>query len=224
MKICKRLLAPCLIATLCGVMFPASAITITFDDLPDDKVPVPSGYAGLEWDNFYYLDGAPYASIGGYADAFISPSRIGYNGFGFPATFSSISLFTLNSAYLTAAWNDDLEVTITGLLGGSALFSTSVVLSATSPTLVNFNFTDIDSVTFVSSGGTPHPGYSGQGTHFAIDNIVLNEPTVVPPTITSVPDGGSTAVMLMASLAACFAAFKYRHAREPVVTTVRVSR
>jgi hypothetical protein len=54
---------------------------------------------------------------------------------------------------------------------------TTYTLSATAPTLIAFNYAGVDSVQFISFDGTLHQGYSGDGTHFAMDNMDI---TAVP--------------------------------------------
>ncbi|MBN3899911.1 MAG: hypothetical protein HWQ41_32980 [Nostoc sp. NOS(2021)] len=48
----------------------------------------------------------------------------------------SDSVFDFNSAYLTAAWNDGLSVTVEGLNRGATLYSKTVVVDTTQPTLM----------------------------------------------------------------------------------------
>ena len=175
---------------------PAFATTITFDDLGSAMAPIPNGYNGLNWDNFWTLDivyERQYTGPSGYDAAVISPNNVAFNGFGNPALVSD-TLVDLNSAYLTAAWNDNLSVTVIGSFLGNTLYDNTYLLSATTPTLINFNYLGVDSVQFISSGGTHHNGYDGgNGTNFAMDNLVINQTTTVP-------DTGSTAMLLGLSI------------------------
>jgi hypothetical protein len=157
----------------------AGASLITFDDLASDTVnPIASPYAGLNWNNFYVYAGGSDPNSG-YAPAVVSQNNVAFNGFGASATISD-GTFDLDSAYLTAAWNDNLQVEVIGMLGATILYDNTYTLSATAPTLVNFNYLGIDSVQFISSGGTPHGGYDGTGTQFAMDNLTVNENAAVP--------------------------------------------
>lgn len=149
---------------------------LTFDDLPPTptSASVPNMYAGVMWYNLYYLDGDHYSgNPSGYGAGVVSPVNVAFNGGGSPAAISNAVPFNLNSAMLTAAWNDNLQVQVIGLLHGAQLYNNTYILSAVSPTLINFNYRGVTEVRFISSGGTPHPGYGGSGTHFVIDNVIL---------------------------------------------------
>lgn len=112
-----------------------------------------------------------------------------FNEFGTMAAVSD-GTFTFNGAYLTGAWNDGLNITVDGLLGGVQLYSETVVANTSGPIFFNFNYTGIDEVTFNSFGGTPHGFPSGgQGTQFAMDNFTLNQ-TPEPSTLILAALGG----------------------------------
>jgi hypothetical protein len=103
----------------------------------------------------------------------VSSSNVAYNANGNPASVTSPNPFGFISAYLTAAWNDNLQVATRGYAGGILVYAATNTLSATNPTLINFNYVGVDDVEFTSYGGTPHPGYSGSGVHFAMDNVIV---------------------------------------------------
>ena len=144
----------------------------TFDDLPGGSLPVPAGYCGLTWSNFNYLIAADHPNSG-YSAGTVSPPNAAFNPYGTPASIINTGKVNLVSAYLTAAWNDNLQVLANGYAGATLAYSNSYTLSATAPTLINFNYLGVSKVDFISSGGTPHPGYSGSGTQFVVDNVVL---------------------------------------------------
>ena len=109
----------------------------------------------------------------------VSGSHVAYNGFGSPAEFIVTApggtKFNFNSVYLTGAWNDDLIVTIVAYRDGTAVSTTTHTLSATAPTLVTLNLSQIDRVRFSSAGGTPHAAYgTNPGYQFAMDNLDIN--------------------------------------------------
>ena len=154
----------------CGVFFlfaaAAHATIIGFDDTPADAfgVPIPNGYAGLNWSNFGALNGPDaYSadSTNGYTNGVVSPDNVAFDVFGLQATASG-SPFTFNSAYFTAAWNNGLSVTVTAYNGATQVGQQTFVVDATGPTLETFNFVNIDKVTFDCSGGT-NAGYRGGG-------------------------------------------------------------
>jgi hypothetical protein len=159
---------------------------ITFDSLTGTELPVPAGYSNFTWNNFYYLDSLTYGVASGYEAGVVSDPNIAYNGYGTNATMTSAAPFTLVSAYLTAAWLDNLQLEVQGYNGGSLIYDTTYTLSATTPTLLTFNYSGVTEVQFISSGGTVHSGYGGSGEQFVMDNVsVFIGPT--PPFITSQP-------------------------------------
>jgi hypothetical protein len=159
-----------------GVLFAgqAQSAVLTFDDTSS----LAFGYGGFTWTQMGVLDPSSLAIFAnsGYNAGKISGDRIAYGSSGSdPAKISALSTFKLNSAYITAAWNDNLELKVAGLRGSSVVFSRTLILNATNPVREFFEWTGIDSVTFVSTGGTLHPGYSGGGNQFVIDNLVVND-------------------------------------------------
>lgn len=171
--------AALVIAVACWIAVspPATAVVLTFDDLPGPNLSnVPNGYGGLNWSNMGYLNGATYTPSGsGYVNGTVSGTNVAFNEFAQIAAASD-GTFTFDGAYLTGAWNDGLNIEVDGLLGGVPLYSQIVVVNSTAPTWFNFNYAGIDKVTFNSSGGTPHGYSSGSGTHFAMDNFTFNTP------------------------------------------------
>jgi hypothetical protein len=155
---------------------------ITFDDLTSGNVPVPNGYGSLSWSNFYYLDGVVYGDTSGYGAGVISSNNVAYNAFGSPASISNATPFDLLSAYLTAAWNDNLRVEVKGYAGATVMYDNTYTLSATVPALINLNYLGVTTIEFISSGGTPHLGYDGSGTEFVMDNMKVVFPPGPPPT------------------------------------------
>ena len=174
------------------------ATLVTFDDLTCTLTPIPANYAGLTWSNFSCLNGPTDRPGTGYANGTVSPYNVAYNAGGNPANFSisSPGSFTLNSAYLTAAWNNNLDVQVQAYRSGSLVSTTNHVLQATGPTLVNFNLVNVDQVVFTSSGGV-NVGLGGSGTHFAMDNLVVNEPI---GTTTPVPTLSQWTLLLLSGL------------------------
>lgn len=161
----------------------AQAATLDFDSLSSASV-VASGYGGLNWDNFWAFDTSSYQSSG-YVNGTVSPHFVALNAWEDPASFSSSVLFTFNSAYFTAAWNTGLTVEVKGFQGGNLVNSTSFTVDTVGPSLITFNWADINQVTFVSYGGVD-AGYGGGGTHFAMDNVTIN----------AVPEPGALALVL----------------------------
>jgi hypothetical protein len=104
---------------------------------------------------------------------------VAFNAAGDPASFSSASAFTLWSLYLTSAWNDGLNILIEGRNGGTVVFSRNVVANTSGPVFSVFNWSGIDTVRFISSGGT-NAKFGGVGTHFSLDNVTIGRVGVIP--------------------------------------------
>jgi hypothetical protein len=153
---------------------------ITFDDLGEatgqEGIEIPNyyGYSGFTWTNFYVIDGINYyGNPSGYEPGTISSNNVAYNGNGDPATIASSQPFSLVSADLTAAWNDALELEVQGYLSGALIYDNTYTLSSTSPTVVTFNYSGVDEVNFISSGGIQNSNYVYSGEQFAMDNLLV---------------------------------------------------
>jgi len=94
-----------------------------------------------------------------------------------------ILFFSYTSLDLTGAWNNGLNVQLIGSLNGTTVDQQTFIVSSTSPTLETLNWTGINMVEIVTSGGTPNPSYSakGEGTQAVIDNISINASAVPEP-------------------------------------------
>lgn len=166
---------------------------ITFDDLPpSDGAQLNNGYAGFDWDNFYYLTGTELGIPSGYINGTVSQPNVAYNGFGEQASFSSANQFNLTSADIAGAWDNGLRIEVQGYDGATLEYDNTYTVNTTGPSLITFDYTGITSVNFISSGGTA-AGYVGSGTQFAIDNILINGAVAAPE---SAPDAGTTGLML----------------------------
>lgn len=187
-------------AMFAGSMTCAMATTITFDDIAPGAIA--NGYEGFDWTNFSAHNALPLTS--GYRYAPVSGTQTAFNPFGAPATMASSTAFTLNNAFFTAAWRDGLNIHAEAS-GNGTNYSMDFTVNATAPSNVVFNWANINSVTFSSSGGTPHAGYSGTGVHFAVDSITVN----------AVPEP-ETYAMMLAGLAALTAVARRRKTVHPV--------
>ncbi len=104
-----------------------------FDDSAPQGAAISIGYGGLTWTNFYevnpqvMLANSSYVNTG-YLNGMISSPNVAYNGFGSPAAFSSEGQFTLESFYLSAAWETGLNVTVVGKFNGATTHSATFVV------------------------------------------------------------------------------------------------
>ncbi len=167
----------------------AAADTIGFDDvgLWLHNLPIFSGYAGLEWDGFFAMHvPSEFGSNDptGYVAGMVTPECIAYNYLGEPAEIRSDAPFTLVSAWLTAAWLDDLQITVEGFSGSSLIYAQTVAVSPTAATLFNFNYVGVDRVRFTSSGGMLLSQNTGDGPQFVMDNLVVGDGTFLETLVT----------------------------------------
>ena len=177
----------------------SQAAVLTFDDVNNG---IPGNYAGFTWVNLSIVN--PNNGQFGYANsgavnAILSGTSVGLRSGAGLVQFSASTPFIFNSGYFTSVWNDGLTITANGLRSGLITQTMSFTVNPTAPLLVNFNWTNLDAVTFSSSGGTFHTGLTGgTGTNFAFDNLVVNVP---------VPEPASAATLLLGLLgvSACLA-------------------
>lgn len=185
------------IAAGVGLSVQAQSTLITFEDLGDVGIygtAINNGYSGLDWNNFYSLNGS--AQPNGYLNGFVSPANLAFNGFGDPADITSASAFTLGSGFFTAAWLNSLDLEVQGYNGGSLVYDNHYVLNTTGPQYLVFNFSGITDARFTTSGGVD-AGFGGSGTQFALDNLTIGNVAPVPePSILALAGLGGLALLL----------------------------
>lgn len=158
----------------------ASATLIDFEDRGDGETLIGTGYQGLQWNtgagNLYTLNGTNYGNqTSGYttlANA-LDGDIVGFNGYGTnPAEIAAIgdTTFDLTSAWFTSAWDAQLDMVFTGLLDGVEVYSMGFTALRDTAQQVVFNWSNIDMLRIGDSG-----------SHFAIDDIVINENDVPEP-------------------------------------------
>jgi hypothetical protein len=174
----RRALAGSLVAL--ALASPAVAqTTLDFEGLNQNgTVPIPNGYGGFDWTNFYtqaYDPGYPT----GPCD--VSPVTCAYNGYGQLATITSGSAFTFNSIWLQSwattvpgslTYFSPFALTVTGWVGATPTFFSNVALGGT-PSLFTFNWTGIDRLDF--------QGPVGSQSWAFMDNLTYNGPVSVTP-------------------------------------------
>jgi len=169
------------LATLAFSIIPmCRATVVTFDDIPKNTGTasfLQSDYQGLVWSNFGIVNAVLYTSLHGVSGTYygmVSASNVAFNALGSPAEIDSTGTnFNFLSAYLTGAWNSNLNIEVQGFSGGDLLYSTTVVASATSPTLFTFNYQNIDRL-YLNSFGGQDAGFSGGGENFEMDNFTFD--------------------------------------------------
>ena len=175
----KSLLLSMLLSLGLGSAISTQAAVITFDDLPATELDaIPDGYQGFNWGashmvnvNYFHKDLLPNT---GFENGVVSGD---YAAFNFLATTSTITgdVFDFNGAYLTAGWNDGLNIEVTGFLNNLALFTKIVVVNTQQAQWFDFDFLGINSLRFHASGGTGTAG----NDFFVMDNFTINESTPV---------------------------------------------
>ena len=170
-----KLSAIAILALLCVAKQGRADITLTFDKLPGNEVAIPQGYGGLNWVNFFYLDGVDFGTPSGYQNGVVSPKNVAYDPFGNAASFNRIVPFTLLSGFFTAAWNDGAGIEAQGFVAGNPIpvVTQNFFVTTSGPLFVNFaNFTGLNEVWFIPNDGNPH-GFAGHGEQFALDNVTI---------------------------------------------------
>jgi hypothetical protein len=109
----------------------------------------------------------------------VSPDYDAFNAAGLPVDItpaSGYASFDFISAYLTGAFRDGLQVTLTGFLGGSQLYSQTVAVNTGAPTLFTFNFSGIDDLRLTTfGGGAALPTcITGSCNQVVLDNLTVN--------------------------------------------------
>lgn len=187
----KKLLGVVCVVLLAAAM-PAFANTTLDFEVGSGSLSHPiTSYGGFTWSNMGTINGPSYCSGAcGYTNGTTSGSRVGFNGFGAPMSMTSGSAFNLVSGNFTGAWNNGLNVTVNGWLGSTLLYTTTFSTTSYSPTFHIFNFNGIDKAEFITFGGTS-AGYSGGGTHVAVDDLTVGSSVPEPATLALMGTGMS---------------------------------
>lgn len=197
MRLSQRLLA---MATAMMLSAPAAHAQLTFDDLPAapgcGTADVSNGYGGLNWNNVSYLAGPACSGSNGYINGTLTSPYVAFNGFGNLASFGSATPFTW-SAYFTAAWRNNLDVTIAGTLNGNAVYTQNFQLGIAAPTLLTFSQA-VDFVTITTANGVNPGNLGGDGLHVAFDNMTVNTNVVPEPATLVLMSAGLGLVALVA--------------------------
>lgn len=166
---------------------PLRAQTATFEGL-GQRQPVPNGYAGVDWSSWFAFD--PNAWYGGSLGAKLgacatSGNMCADNG-AHVATISSATPFSLQSGNFMAFFNGDaggydtqVPLTVTAYLGGSVVGSQFYLLDPTGPQTYNFNFTNVDRVTFDPMGANDYNWFLADDLQFGGVIGPVPEPTSI---------------------------------------------
>ncbi|MGA2244124.1 MAG: protease pro-enzyme activation domain-containing protein [Verrucomicrobiota bacterium] len=143
----------------------ASQLTATFDTLSSSWAPVPDGYDGFNWTNFFIDAGNPIGMVS-------SPNVAVNVDTTKASTISRSSPFNLISCYVTASYYTNQEVEAKGYYNGMLVYDLTNDLSDTTPAQFQFDYYGITEVDFIPYiNGTPWFGF------FQMDNVVFVEGT-----------------------------------------------
>lgn len=136
--------------------------TITFDDLAGDALPIANGYAGLNWNNVLDMNPSLFGISGtGFGASVVSSQNMAFN-IQQPATISSDTPFNFESGYFTSAWNkSSASVIANGYLNGVLVQTATFDVNSSSPTLVNLDFSGINSITFEDNAAFGNKAFIG---------------------------------------------------------------
>ena len=123
---------------------------VDFDGLvPAEITKVPSGYHGLDWQNFVAAYWKFYESEG-YRNSLMSGTFVGYNGSGQPATVSSDAPFDFIGGYvgLGSLSAEGEQLQIVGWRGDERVYQETVTLSALGPSYFQAEFSAVTRIEF----------------------------------------------------------------------------
>lgn len=131
----------------------ATDTLVGFDDLQSEGVlKVPSGYSGLNWDNFVMTHQKFYEPAG-YRNGAMSGEFLAYNGSGHPAAISSKVPFDfVGGAFGISTFQAEGEtLTITGWRGELQVYQQEVTLSALGPVYLAAEMRDVTRLDFATA-------------------------------------------------------------------------
>lgn len=152
-----------------GLLAPAQATLLTFEDTPAGNMSTYQGFTWLTSDVENVLD---YSWMPGLKDSAVSGTHVvvsnvrGNNG------FSAATAFSLNSGYFTSYNGTDMQMTATAYLNGKIVDTRLITITDQRPTFVVFDqaiFGNITQVTFSN-----YSGIESTGNLLAFDDLTVN--------------------------------------------------
>src|ERR1041385_2732768 len=123
------------------------ATTLLFDELSPSNLP--TNYSGFQWSGWLVANDAPILPPNLYSNAIVSPHNVIGNIDGRSTTLGNgpaFLFFNLNSAYLTAEYNDGLQIEVQGFSGGAMVYDNTYTINATSPSFVQFDYPHVNAI------------------------------------------------------------------------------
>ncbi|CAF4310570.1 unnamed protein product, partial [Rotaria magnacalcarata] len=158
---------------------PYCTTRVTFDDIPGQLATtgvVPNGYHNLNWANVWYVN-ASTEPTSGYQYDVTSPPFVGTNPGGATVEITSANgtSFAFDSMVVTSAWRDNLYWVIYGYRNGVNTVAGGFYMQVMNQTTISCGTcTNLDTLYFVVSGGTPHLGLAQTGYEFAFDDLCIS--------------------------------------------------
>lgn len=159
-------------------------MTITFDDLPhvSESSQFPDIYKGLNWSQFRYtnklyaLEKHPKSGYVVSDTAPVSPYIVWASKECEISSVRSGETFSLVSLTIYAAWNDNLQLSITGYRNSCEINSCRITLAFGKPQRIVFGWKNLDQIIFEPSGGNPRgdSGRSISSLHFVISQMTIS--------------------------------------------------
>lgn len=179
------------VVALMAAASPVAAQTVDFDGVSSTTsigTGIHNGYAGFNWSNWNvtntnWIDLEP---SGHYLKA-RSGNYVAYNTGGNMATVTRDSRFDFISGWISSGWLDPLVLTVTGYRGSEAVFVQAIDLSTGPSLFVNFNYTDIDKLTFGTSGGSANVNPQYTWAHFNLEDATFGPVGAAQVTATPEP-------------------------------------
>lgn len=144
---------------------------ITFENASTTSL-IPNGYHSLQWINAYVLNTQTYPQYfnTGFYSALTSGSWVAYNK---DAKMMTIhidppSTFNIKSFVASAAWQDGVTLSMISQRGSTYYQEASFFVGKSSPTTIELNWSNINTITFYASKDN-----SQVGEVFVMDNLCL---------------------------------------------------
>ena len=169
----------------------AKAQIIGFDDVSNTATigtGIENGYYGFNWNN-WNVTNTNWEDLlpGGHYQKARSGEYVAYNTGGNMASISRDTYFNFQSAWFSSGWLDPILLTVTGYRNGEAVFTSALELTTGAAVYHEFDWFDIDMVTFETAGGEPlvNPQYAWR--HFNMEDAVFSASAATGFTTTPEP-------------------------------------
>ncbi|MCA0042439.1 calcium-binding protein [Celeribacter litoreus] len=151
---------------------------LDFDDIDlpsEDTARMEDGYAGIDWGGFFVKETDEFDE--NYETGYVPNSGDNIIKGSGRAYIEAEDNFDFESFYVSAAWRDGMEITISGYDDSALIGNQVITFDYAENQYVKLNdaiFDSVDRVEFnITDGGTHHGGASGSGSGYAIDDMFI---------------------------------------------------